>query len=149
MAAQYQSRAVSPESAPAIGAASVLRILVVDDEPGICQLLREALTRYGHHVAAFSRAEEAIAGAAEEDYAVVLLDVMMPGMDGQQTLASLRAHLPRATFVMMTGYPDSELAASCLDDGAMLCLPKPVRIANLLDLIASIVAERNPYASAG
>jgi DNA-binding NtrC family response regulator len=149
MAAQYQSRAVSPESAPAVDAASVLHILVVDDEPGICQLLREALTRHGHHVAAFSRAEEAIAGAAEEDYAVVLLDVMMPGMDGQQTLASLRAHLPRATFVMMTGYPDSELATSCLDDGAMLCLPKPVRISGLLDLIAGIAAERHPYGAAG
>ena len=143
MGVQYQSRATQPEPArEAAGGRKGLRVLVVDDEPGICSLLREVLSRDGHEVAAFSRSEEAVAGAEGEDYAVVLLDVMMPGMNGQQVLEALRERLPRAIFVMMTGYPDSQTATNCLDGGAMLCLRKPIRLASLLDLVAGIARER-------
>ena len=93
-------------------------------------------------MAVFSQAEKALAGFEEEGLGVVLLDVMMPGMNGQQVLEALRGRLPRATFVMMTGYPDSQTATNCLDGGAMLCLRKPIRLASLRDLVAGIARER-------
>ena len=93
-------------------------------------------------MAVLSQAETALAGAEGEGLGVVLLDVMMPGMNGQQVLEARRERLPRAIFVMMTGYPDSQMATNCLEGGAMLCLRKPIHLASLLDLVAGIARER-------
>ena len=142
MSAKHESRAAVDDASIDSGAVAIRpTILVVDDEPGICALLQEALERHGHRVTVCGGPEEALAAATREYFGVVLLDVMMPAMNGYELLRALRERLPRAVFVMMTGYPNSPVADSCLQDGAMLCLPKPVRIAGLLDLLANLHAE--------
>ena len=77
-------------------------VLVVDDQPALCQTLRMILELEGHRVTIALDGATALAAAVQEPPAVVLLDVQMPGMDGYQTQAALHAQLPAVPVVFMT-----------------------------------------------
>ena len=80
------------------------RILVVDDEPDIRTLLRISLERAGMEVAVTASGAEALTSLGTDAFDLVLLDVMMPAMDGFETLERIRA-LPRGeevTVVFLT-----------------------------------------------
>jgi CheY-like chemotaxis protein len=66
------------------------RILVVDDDPGIRELVRNVLERAGYEVATARDGSQAIMLLAKSDYDVVLLDVMMPGVNGLEVVESLQ-----------------------------------------------------------
>ncbi len=120
------------------------RILVVDDEPEIRELFIDILSPQGYDVVAVGSGPEAIACARElvgaRSFAPVLvfLDIKMPGMNGAETFAALRQLLPRAQYVMITGYAGSELVDESLAGGALLCLNKPFGVADVLDLVRSL-----------
>ena len=78
------------------------RILVVDDEPDIVALVAYHLAKAGYRVSTASDGVEAIAAAREERPALVVLDLMLPGMSGFEVLEQLRAHdATRAVAVLM------------------------------------------------
>jgi CheY-like chemotaxis protein len=116
-------------------------ILVVDDEPAIRTLLQTALPRYGFQVFVAASGQEALAVYREHrtEIAAVLLDVQMPGLDGPQTLRTLRAIDPQVRCCFMSGdlgdYSEEEL----LGLGAALVIPKPFRIAEVLQALQRLV----------
>jgi len=112
-----------------------LRVLVVDDEPGICDVFRDALGRLQHRVTTCTTGQRAAEEAACQAFDIVFIDIMMPGMNGRQVLRVLRERLPKALFIMITGFPDSKLVEGCFEEGAFLCLAKPVSLYEILDLI--------------
>ena len=123
-------------------------ILVVDDEPEIRQLFVDILAPQGYQVTAVGSGPEAIARAREmvgagKDAApvVVFLDIKMPGMNGAEAFTALRQLLPRAHYVMITGYAGSELVDESLAGGALLCLNKPFGVADVLDLVGSLAGH--------
>lgn len=65
-------------------------ILVTDDRAGICRLLTEILTSYGHRVKTAADGAEALKVVSKEKFDIVLLDMKMPGMDGLETLTRLK-----------------------------------------------------------
>ena len=81
---------------------TVLRVLIVDDEPAIRRALRPPLTELGFEVAEASRGEIALEMLRAEPYDVVLLDVNMPGIGGLETLRRIRAASPRLPILMLT-----------------------------------------------
>ena len=111
------------------------RVLVVDDEPGICAVFEELLPRYGCEVAAFTCGADAIDAARQRKFDFVFIDIIMPTMNGRHVLNGLQGLCPDATFVMITGYPDSELVGRCMDDGAFLCLAKPISVLEITELL--------------
>jgi len=113
-----------------------LSILVLDDEIRVCQLLHDVLVQEGHQVATFTSGLAAIEAAKHERFDMVFLDLRMPEMAGPEVLNALQPHLPRAIFVVMTAYADSEMIEQSLGDGALLCLHKPISIAQLIELVA-------------
>ena len=112
-----------------------LRILVVDDEPGICDVFQDGLGRSQYHVTTCTTGQRAVEEAARQMFDVVFIDIMMSGMNGRQVLHVLRDKLPKALFIMITGFPDSKPVEACLEEGAFLCLSKPISLYEILDLI--------------
>jgi DNA-binding NtrC family response regulator len=126
---------------------SEVKVLVVDDEANICSLLEDALTSKGYTVRTCRDGECAIARAKQETFQVVFLDIKMPGMSGVEVLKRLRKQLPKAAFVMITGYAQSDLVDESLSSGAFVCLSKPFGIAQVLDVVDSFLPEKTPVGS--
>ena len=89
----------------------VANILVVDDEIGMREGCRRALTSQGFRLSTAEHGVEALRKLREEDYDLVLLDAMMPGMSGLEILDRIHDHDADIISVMITGYATVDLAA--------------------------------------
>ncbi len=108
-----------------------VKILVVEDEPLIASFLRKGLSAEGYQVevADDGTAALSVAGSWEPD--LVLLDVMLPGIDGFDVLAALRARDPELAVIMLTARGDVEDRVRGLDRGATDYVVKPFAFAEL------------------
>ena len=70
--------------------ASVRRILVIDDDKKLCRLIRDYLTPLGYEVSAVHTGPEGVKTAIGTDWSAILLDVMLPGLDGFEVLKEIR-----------------------------------------------------------
>lgn len=119
-----------------------VRVLVVDDEPGVREVLCALLEDEGYVALSVSGAEEALARVAAEPPALVISDLKMPGRDGLWLLDGLRASHPGVAVVMLTGYGDTETAVECLRRGADDYLLKPPRVVDLVRAIERALGRR-------
>ena len=101
-------------------------VLVVDDEKSIRETLSALLEKDGYRVAAAENGKRAVELLQAAIPAVVLLDMMMPGMHGVDVLKVLRSMNPDLPVIMITGYPDSTMVAEALHYPPITLLPKPV-----------------------
>lgn len=109
-------------------------ILVVDDQPANLRVVSTLLARHGHEVITASSGEEALALASGQAPDLMLLDMMMPGMDGFALLAEIkqRAALLRVPVVFLTAAQDRELLLRAFDAGAVDYVTKPFMPEELL-----------------
>lgn len=101
------------------------KILIVDDEETIRRLLMRSLSDREWDVEAAASGAEALERLEKQSYALIFLDLSMPGMDGAETLAAIRARNWDCPVVIITGYPDSALLAQILEIGPVTLLLKP------------------------
>ncbi len=104
------------------------RVLLVDDDPGIREVTRISLeTTMGWQVLTASSGDEALRLAGEEEFNVILLDVMMPDMDGAETFARLRAHEQSRAIpvVLLTAKSQRADLASYAEMGVAGTVQKP------------------------
>ena len=120
----------------------VANILVVDDEIGMREGCRRALTSQGFRVSTAEHGVEALRKLREEDYDLVLLDAMMPGMSGLEILDRIHDHDADIISVMITGYATVDLAAQAMKQGAHDFLPKPFTSDELLTVVLRGLEER-------
>ena len=118
------------------------RILVVDDEETVCRSIRKALQREDYEIDAALSGEEALKMEAEKKYDVIIVDLMMPGLNGMDLLKSLKAASPAVQVVMITGYPTMKNTLQALQIGAFDFLPKPFLPYDLRNLVARALAAR-------
>jgi DNA-binding response OmpR family regulator len=116
------------------------QLLVVDDEHEITDLLEEHLRACGYAVDVAHDGGQALQIAAARRPDAVLLDITMPGPDGEEVLARLRAIDPTVAVVMLTGNDDEALARRLLRAGAFDYVPKPFRLEVLERVVAAAVA---------
>ena len=102
------------------------KILVVDDEITICNLIKEFLSRKGYDVYTASDGRTAIAKVKEIRPHIVLLDIMMPGMGGIDTLKEIKKVDPRVGVIMVSAISDEELGKRAIQLGACDYITKPV-----------------------
>jgi len=100
-------------------------VLTVDDDSAITELLAMLLRTHGYEVITANNGEEAIKFIKEKNPHVVVLDLMMPGMDGWQVCKRVRA-FSNVPIVILSALDDPALIASALDSGADDYLVKPV-----------------------
>ena len=124
---------------------AALRVLHVEDEPDIRQVADFALEGEGFHLTQCASGQEALDQARDFTPDLILLDVMMPGMDGPTTLGRLRElpHLARTPVIFMTAkvQPDEVTELNTL--GAVGVIAKPFDPMRLGEQIRSILEERN------
>ncbi len=103
------------------------RILVVDDQAANLRVVGMLLTRQGYEVTAATTGQEALALYAEDPPDLILLDMMMPGMDGFEVMEALRAHgTPlRAPVVFVTAAHDRDLLLRAFEAGVVDYVTKP------------------------
>jgi DNA-binding response OmpR family regulator len=122
------------------------RVLVVDDDPDITLLLRLALRREGYDVEAAANGEEAMGRAQASMPDCILLDVMMPGIDGLETCRRLRDD-PRTCscpVIMLTGVVVDVPEEDVLNTGADDWMPKPFDITTLVARVRDLINRRQP-----
>jgi two-component system cell cycle response regulator len=120
------------------------RVLIVDDERANRQLLEIMLGPEGYELATATRGEEALASMTRQVPDIVLLDVMMPGMNGYVVTARIKAN-PETRHVivlLLSSLDDPSSRAHGANAGADGLLSKPVDRRELCDLVASMLARR-------
>lgn len=111
------------------------KLLIVDDEEKVCQLLAHYFSLKDYEVRAVCTGEEAVALAKVFHPHVVLLDLLMPGMDGIETLKALK-QLRAAPMVLMLSAADHEqVVQGALELGADLYISKPPKLSHLEQLV--------------
>lgn len=128
---------------PAAGEGTA-RILVVDDEEGNRDLLRRRLERGGYGVIGAASGEEALAVVAREPVDLILLDMLMPGLDGLAVLERVKgdARTRDLPVIMISALDSLEEIAKCIQAGAEDYLPKPFDPIILRARIASSLARK-------
>jgi two-component system response regulator (stage 0 sporulation protein F) len=104
---------------------SLGKVLIVDDEPDVRQLLYDFLTGRDYEVLLASGGLDAIQMVEREKPDLVLLDVVMPGMNGVETLRRIAEIDPRLRVIMVTANADIGLTSRLLAMGAVDYIPKP------------------------
>ena len=117
-------------------------VLVIDDEIGMREGCRRALTPHGFQVSTAEHGAEGLRKLREEQFDIVLLDVMMPGISGLEMLGRIHEHDPDLICIMITGYATVDLAAQAMKQGAHDFLPKPFTSDELLTAVQRGLAER-------
>lgn len=126
---------------------SVGLVLVVDDEPDIRDLIRLNLEAAGHRVATAGDGREALDAACRERPDVIVLDVLMPGIDGWQLLERLKADgagLGDIPVVMVTALGQTEDRLRAGIEGAVRFITKPFEPRELVDAVADSLAPDAP-----
>ena len=123
---------------------SAVRILIVEDEAKIAGLLRRGLAEEGHAADVATRGEDALWMSRATSYDAVVLDVMLPGIDGFETCRRLRAEGIWAPVLMLTARGTVEDRVSGLDAGADDYLAKPFSFAELFARVRALRRRGSP-----
>jgi DNA-binding NtrC family response regulator len=120
------------------------RILIVDDDPGQRSLLDSFLRSQGFQTALATCGEEALEKLREDDFALMISDVRMPGLSGLETLRRAREQHAILPVLLVTAYADIREAVGAMRDGALNYLAKPIDLDELLLTVQQVTGISRP-----
>jgi two-component system response regulator PilR (NtrC family) len=112
--------------------ANKVLIHIIDDEPIIHEVLGDLLTTEGYDVESSFNGEEALDKHSPDTYDLILLDLLMPGMNGIEVLGKIKKIDPHAIIIIITAYASVESAISAMKKGAFDYIQKPFKHDELL-----------------
>jgi DNA-binding NtrC family response regulator len=110
-------------------------LLVVDDEVDTCRNYSDIFTDLGYQVDIAHDGESALEKVRQKPYAIAVLDLMMPGMDGLALYNEIKHMGPETVAVLVTAFPHHPRAEECLNAGIWRVISKPVELTQLLALV--------------
>jgi DNA-binding NtrC family response regulator len=116
-------------------------ILVADDDRGMARTVCDILRRHGWSATEVHSGEAAVAAATAQRFAVVLMDVRMPGLNGVEAFRIIREAQPQTPVILMTAYAAPDLLSQAEREGVLQILPKPLpwnTLSGLLDKISAL-----------
>lgn len=135
--------AYQPEATKSTGP----RLLIIDDDRGLCRLIREYLEPLGYDVSVAHNGPDGLELALAETWSAVILDVMLPGMNGFEVLKQLRAK-SSVPVLMLTARGDEADRIAGLEVGADDYLPKTFSTRELLARLRAVMRRATPSAAA-
>jgi len=120
------------------------RVLVVDDEPRIVSFVARALVAQGFSVDGAYDGARALELVRTGAYQLVVLDLLLPGLDGVSVLRGIMESRPQQRVLVLSALSDVETKVSCLELGASDYLPKPFALAELVARVRARVREPSP-----
>jgi DNA-binding response OmpR family regulator len=125
-----------------------MRILIVEDDPAIVRFLERGLAAHGHRAVTADNGEDGVRLAADEAVDLVLLDIMLPQLDGHRVLERIRLRRPEVPILMLTARDELKSKVDALDAGADDYLTKPFDLDELLARIRALTRRADqPRAS--
>jgi len=122
------------------------RVMIVDDEPDIRKVVRMTLHKAGYDVVEAEDGQKAIevinTGENRLMLDVIICDIRMPKINGVEAITYFRKEYPRVPLIVLTGFPDTEMATSFLRDGVVDYLVKPVEGEKLKAAVAKAMDQR-------
>lgn len=114
------------------------RVLVVDDDPVLLDLVRGIVTGAGYATIAAADGDRAIEFLKEEAADLVFLDVLLPSTSCIEVFRTAKQVNPRVTVVLMTGYPDHPVVAEAMALGPLMLLRKPFGIPQVTEILGMV-----------
>jgi two-component system response regulator HydG len=122
------------------------KILIIDDDIDICQLLNRFLTRKGYEVVFFTNGKRALDYLKTQPADIVFCDFRLPDSDGKEVLQKIRELHPAAQVIIITGYSDIKTAVDVIKMGAFDYVTKPLLPEEILLLAENALAQKNSKA---
>ena len=114
---------------------SKINLLIVDDEEQFLESITKSLQVRDFNVIAVNRGEKAIEAARKNPIDVALVDLKMPGINGEETLKALKAEHKWMEVVILTGHGTIDSAVECTKSGAYSYLQKPCSLDELMECL--------------
>lgn len=102
------------------------RILIADDQKMICEMLSKRLTLEGYSCVTAHSGKDALGHFYRENFSLIISDIRMPEMDGLELMKHVKTAQPNMMFIIMTAYPEIQIAVEAIRSGAADFLIKPV-----------------------
>jgi two-component system chemotaxis response regulator CheY len=122
------------------------RVLIVDDEPDVRKVVKMTLTKAGYDVIEAEDGEKAIAAIQEGENPllldVIISDIRMPKVNGVEAINYFQQQWPSVPLIVLTGFPDMEMATGFLKKGIVDYLVKPVEKEKLTTAVAKAIEQR-------
>ena len=115
-----------------------VRVILLDDEPIVCERLKPALEKIGFYVEAYTKSQDVIDRFSKEKFDVLVTDLKMQKPDGLEVMNFVKQQSPSTKVIIITGFATEETAEEALEGGAIEFIAKPFKISQLRDLILSI-----------
>ena len=119
-----------------------VRVLVVDDDEAICEFMETFLAKDGFEVSTLQDPTKAPEAVKNEGYHLVVLDLMMPGMDGLQTLEKIRKVDSDVSVVIFTAHPSLETAVQSMKLEAVDYLKKPFNPDEFREVVDRVMRKK-------
>ena len=127
----------------------MFRIGLAEDDIKIAELIKTGLEEHGYVVSSRPDGITALAEFQAQEYDLLILDVMMPGLNGLEICRALRADKPQLPILMLTALGGIDDKVTGFDAGADDYLPKPFHFKELLVRIKALLRRKNPVSLAG
>ena len=118
------------------------RILIIDDEAGVCEEFGGILREEGYEVETALNGEEGIQKLQDQQYDLIFLDVLMPRMEGREALERIKK-MSQTPVVIMSGYLPSHKEKEVIRAGAAACLKKPLDLEQVFELIKKTLESKS------
>jgi len=122
------------------------RVLIVDDEPDVRKVVRMTLEKAGYDVIEAEDGEKAIEAINKDENPlildVIICDIRMPKINGVEAINYFQQQWPRVPLIVLTGFPDMEMATGFLKKGIVDYLVKPVEKEKLISSVAKAFEQR-------
>jgi DNA-binding NtrC family response regulator len=119
------------------------RLLIVDDDQQMVRTLVDVVQLHGWEADGAYSGEAAVDAVRERDYAIVLMDVRMTGINGLEAFKAMKTVRPGIRVILMTAYTAAEILAEAEREGALRILQKPVALRGLIECLQDSMTLRS------
>ncbi len=117
-------------------------ILIVDDDPDICQYMKTLLESTGYDVAVVSESTKALNLIKESTFHILIIDLMMPNMDGIELIGKIRKHDSDVAIIISTGYPSVDTAIDAMKLKVSDYVRKPFDVDEFRQTVADVLKQK-------